>query len=97
MLATLILGFAAGAGAAFAEPHVKRALEAILLADAPMTDVELRLFSFAACLLAAAILAWVFGNGSGFVLALGAAIGVFWPKILQRIQGSRTPDYGDDV
>ncbi len=97
MLATLILGFAAGAGAAFAELHVKRGLDVVFPVETPMTDVDLRVFSFTACLLAAAILAWIFGNGSGFILAVGAALGVFWPKILQRIQGLRTPDYGDDV
>lgn len=97
MLATFILGILAGAGAGFAEPHVKRLLESMLLSEVPLTAIELRMFSFALCLVAAACLALVFGNGSAFALALGAALGVFWPKILERLQGRRIPDYGDDV
>ena len=96
MFATLILGIAAGAGAPYAEAHIKSALESVLLADTPMTAMELRLFSFAVLLVAAAILAWILGNGSGIALALGAAIGVFGPRIIERIQKREAPDYGDD-
>ena len=96
MLATLILGIAAGAGAPYAETRVKGALESVLLSDAPLSPMELRLFSFAVCLVAAPVLAYVFGNGSGFALSLGAAIGVFGPRILDRIQKRKAPDYGPD-
>ena len=97
MLATVILGIAAGAGAPYAEPHVKGALEGMILSEAPMSAMELRMFTFAICLVAAAILAYVFGNGSAFALAVGAAIGVFGPRIIQRLQNRKAPDYGDDV
>lgn len=97
MLATFILGIAAGAGAPYAESHVKGALEGLLLSDAPMSDMELRLFTFAICLVGASILAYIFGNGSAFALALGAALGVFGPRIIDRIQKSKAPDYGDDI
>ena len=96
MLATLLFGILAGAGAPHAEPHVKGALESVLLSDAPMSGTELRLFSFAVCLVGASILAYIFGNGSAFALALGAALGVFGPRILDRIQKRRDPDYGPD-
>ena len=96
MLATLLLGIAAGAGAPYAEEHVRRALESVLLADAAMSATELRLFSFAVCLVGAAILAHVFGSGSAFALAVGAAIGVFGPRLVDRIQKRREPDYGPD-
>ena len=97
MLATLILGIAAGAGAPYAEPNIKKALESILLADAPMTEMELRMFSFALCLVGAAVLAWIFGNGSALALAIGAALGVFGPRIIERLKKRNAPDYGDDV
>ncbi len=97
MLATVILGIAAGAGAPYAEPHVKKALEGVLLSDAPMSAMELRMFSFAMCLVGAAILAWIFGNGSALALAIGAALGVFGPRIIDRVQKRRDPDYGDDA
>ena len=97
MLVTLILGIAAGAGAPYVEPHVKDFLEGLLLSDGGMSEVELRMFSFTLLLVAAAILAWAFGNGSGFALAVGGALGVFGPRIIDRIQKRRAPDYGDDV
>jgi hypothetical protein len=96
MFADLILGIAAGAGAPYAQPYIKTALESVLLADAPLTEMELRLFSFAICLVGAAILAAVFGDGTGFGLAVGAAIGVFAPRIIARVQKRRVPDYGSD-
>ncbi len=97
MLATVILGIAAGAGAPYAEPHIKGWLEALLLSDAPMTEMELRMFTFAICLLGASILAYIFGNGSGFALAVGAALGVFGPRLIDRVQKKKAPDYGDDL
>jgi hypothetical protein len=96
MLADFILGIAAGAGAAYAEPHIRKALEGMLLSDAPMTAMELRMVSFAVCLVGAAILAHIFGEGAALALALGAVAGVFGPRILDRIQSRKTPDYGPD-
>lgn len=97
MLVTLILGILAGAGAPYAEENVKKAIESVLLADAPLTAIELRTFTFAILLVGAALLAWIFGNGSGFALAVGAALGVFGPRLIDRIQKRQNPDYGDDV
>ena len=89
MLGTLILGILAGLGAPYAEPHVKRALENLLLADPPVSPAELRLFSFALCLAAAAALAWLFGDDGALVLAVGAAVGVFAPRAVERYQAGR--------
>ena len=93
MLATLILGIAAGAFSQHAEPHLKGPLNSVLASDEPMGAVELRTLSFAVCLLAAALLAYVFGNGSAIWLAVGAAIGVFWPRLFAVVQKRRAPDY----
>ena len=84
MLGTVILGLLAGVGAQYAEPHVRRALENVLLSDVPITPMELRMFSFAVCLIGAAILAWIFGNDSALALVVGAAIGVFGPRAIER-------------
>ncbi|MEM0946826.1 MAG: hypothetical protein AAGK37_05440 [Pseudomonadota bacterium] len=97
MLATVILGIAAGAGAPYAESHVKRLLEGMLLSDVALSEIELRMLSFAVCLLLASMLAWIFGNGSGFALSFGALLGVFGPRLIERVQKRREPDYGDDV
>lgn len=97
MLATLILGIAAGALAPRADDHVKSALEGAFLSEATLSATELRSLSFALCLLGAAILAWIFGNGSAFALALGGVIGVFAPRIMDRARRRGEPDYGDDI
>jgi len=97
MLVTLILGIAAGAGAPYAEENVKKAIESVLLADAPLSPIELRTFTFAILLVIASMLAWAFGNGAGFALAVGAALGVFGPRLIDRIQKRKAPDYGEDV
>ncbi len=89
MLGTFILGIVAGFAAPYAEPHVKTAIEGALLSDASLSAVELRLFAFALCLLAAAVLASVLGDGGALAIALGAAVGVFAPRVLERIQQRR--------
>jgi hypothetical protein len=96
MLADLILGIAAGAGAPYAEPKIKDALESVLLSDAPLTGVELRMVSFAICLVGAAIIGFAVGESEAFPLALGGLIGVFGPRIIDKFQNRKTPDYGPD-
>ena len=94
MLADFILGIIAGAGAPYAEPRIRKALEGMLLSDAPMTAMELRLVSFAICLVGAAILAHIFGEGEALALALGSVVGVFGPRILDRSRNARRPTTG---
>ncbi len=96
MLFTLILGIAAGAAAPFLEEQVKRGLENIVLADAPLTAPELRGATLALLLFGAAVFAWLFGGGSAIALTLGGVIGVASPRIISRIQNRRAPDYGED-
>ncbi len=96
MILTLILGMAAGAGAPYLEDQVKRALENIALAGAPLSALELRVASFALLLFGAAILAWLFGNGSAIALSLGAVLGVAAPRIIEAVQNRKAPDYGED-
>jgi hypothetical protein len=96
MLADFILGIAAGAGAPYAEPRIRQALHGLLLSEAPMSAMELRMVSFAICLVGAALLAHIFGEGEALALALGSVAGIFGPRILDRIQNRKTPDYGPD-
>jgi hypothetical protein len=96
MLADFILGIAAGAGAPYAEPRIRQALQGLLLSEAPMSAMELRMVSFALCLVAAALLAHIFGEGEALALALGSVAGVFGPRIRDRSQNRKTPDYGPD-
>lgn len=93
MLGTLILGLAAGALAPYAEPKVKTALENILLDEIPATPIEMRMFAFAICLVAAAVLAMAFSEPHAAPLAVGAAIGIFGPRLQAKWKASRNPDY----
>jgi hypothetical protein len=93
MLGTLILGVAAGALTPHAEPKVKMALESILLDDVPAEPIEMRLFAFAVCLVGAAILSMIFAEPHAAPLAIGAAIGIFWPRLLAKWNASKNPDY----
>ncbi len=92
MLGTVILGILAGVGAPYAEPHVKKALENVLLSDVPITPMEMRMFAFSVCLIGAAVLAYLFGEDSALALVVGAAIGVFGPRAIERFKASRDGD-----
>lgn len=93
MLATLILGVAAGLAVPFAEPKMKDLIEGLLQDVTPLDGSELRLFTFAALLLAAAVLSLIFGTPHAMPLALGAAIGVFAPRLIEMWRTSSHPDY----
>jgi len=95
MLITFFLGAAAGLGTIHAEPQVKRLLENALMAEAPISATELRLLSFALCLVAAAIVSAVLGNGSGVALSIGAVFGVFGPRAMRQFRPRDTPDRPD--
>jgi len=93
MLGTFILGLAAGWGAAYAEPWVKKALDNILKGGSEVGAVELRMTTFVACLLAAAILAMILAEPHALPLAFGAAVGVIAPRLKELWKVSRAPDY----
>jgi len=87
MFGTLILGFIAGAVAPYAEPHVRRALEGAAMAETPLSVAELRALALAICLVVAALLASVLASGGAISLTVGAALGVFAPRLLKRFRG----------
>lgn len=89
MLVTIILGAGAGVLAPHAEGFIKRMLTDALMAETPISDAEMRMLSFALCLLGAALLAWFMGNGGAVALAIGAMLGAFGPRIVARLQGGR--------
>ena len=93
MLGTFILGVVAGAGAPYAEPKIKEFLDGVLLSDAPIQPGEMKLFSLAVCLVGAAILSMIFGDPHAVPLAIGAAVGVFGPRLIDKYKASKAPDY----
>ena len=93
MFGTFILGILAGWGAPYAEPKIREFLDGLLLSETPITAMEMRSFALALCLLGAAILSMVFGEPHAVPLALGAAAGVFGPRLIDRWKTSRAPDY----
>jgi hypothetical protein len=96
MLASIILGIAAGACTPYAEAHAKTALESVVLSDAPLTPIELRMVTFAALLFVAAILAGIVGDGSAVAVTFGGVLGVFAPRIIEMLQKRKAPDYSED-
>lgn len=93
MFATFILGILAGVGSPYAEPKIKDFLDGVLLSDTPIAPGELKLFSLAVCLVGASILSMLFGAAHAVPLALGAAGGVFGPRLIDKYRASRAPDY----
>jgi len=83
MLFSFILGFIAAAAAATAEPYVEQMTEGMKL-----SAMELRLSSFAVCLLIAALVASLIGSGGAVSLTLGAVAGIFVPRVLGRSKGA---------
>ena len=93
MLGTFILGLAAGWGAPYAELRVSAILGKITLGGSEVGPVELRMITFAACLLGAAILAMFLTNPHAVPLAFGAAVGVIAPRLKEIWKVARAPDY----
>jgi len=87
MFATLILGLVAGVAAPYAERHVKSRLEAAAMADTSLSAAELRALALVVCLLVAAIVARILFSGGAIALLVGAALGVFGPRIIARFRG----------
>ena len=86
MFGTLVLGVIFGAAAPFAEPHIKKLLENALMAEMPLGNAELRGLSVAICLLAGALASWLLASGGAVALTLGGVIGVFAPRLLERLR-----------
>lgn len=93
MLGTAILGILAGLVAPKLEPQIKNGLERVLLTEMPVSAAEMRLISFVICLLGAAILSVILGNGHAVPLAVGATLGVFGPRLMAKYKQSKAPDY----
>ncbi len=89
MLINLILGIAAGYAAPFAEDTIRRVIAGTTLADPALDAPEMRQLSFAVCLLGAALLAALAGEGGSIALALGAVLGVFTPRLVARYRARR--------
>ena len=92
MITTFLLGLIAGIAAAPAEERLKPFVTQYLPGPAP-TAVEMRAISLAACLLVAALVAYLSGGGSALALALGGFTGVLGPRLLAKIKATRAPDY----
>ncbi|MCG6904545.1 MAG: hypothetical protein LJE68_17890 [Rhodobacter sp.] len=84
MFGTLVLGIVAGVVTPYVEPHVRRILENALMAETPLTPAELRALALAICLLAAALVSRLLASGGAVSLCLGAVLGVFGPRLIER-------------
>ena len=93
MVVTFILGVAAGWGAPYAEPHIRKALGKALKDEIPGEPREMALISLAACVLGASILAMLIASSHSLPLALGVVGGALGPHLLRMWRASKTPDY----
>ena len=93
MFSTFIFGILAGAGAPYAEPRIKEFLDKGTLGETPIQPNEMPLFSLSVCLVGAALLSMVLGEAHAVPLTLGAAAGVFGPRLIEKYKASRAPDY----
>lgn len=84
MIFTFLLGALAGFAVPFAEPHVRRIVEQIALAELPVEDSEFDLLTLVLLLLLASLIT---GIGNSAALLLGALVGVFGKRIVAAIQG----------
>jgi len=87
MLFTLILGAIAGYVAPMVEPQVRKAMQGANLSKLDVAEGEYDMLTLLLMLLAAAVLAYVFGTGGAISLILGGIIGVFGKRLLAAATG----------
>ena len=84
-----LIAIAAGAVTPMAEGPIGRPLAQMLGENIPIEDGELRLLTFMVLLVAAALLSVLLGTGTAPGLAIGAVLGYFGMRLLQRIIEAR--------
>ncbi len=87
---TFVIAAIAGLATPMAEPHIKTALESLMLDELKICENEFRAFSFAIMLLLAAILAALGGGGSALGLALGGLAGLFGKRIFDAVRSKNS-------
>lgn len=87
---TFVIAVIAGLATPMAEPHIKTALESLMLDELKIGENEFRAFSFAIMLLLAAILAALGGGGSALGLAVGGLAGLFGKRIFDAIRSKNS-------
>lgn len=92
MIVTFVLGVAAGWCALAAEARLRPLVEQYLPGRTPDAP-EMRAISLSACILLAALVAVLLGEGGAFALALGAVLGVIGPRLYDKFRSMRAPDY----
>lgn len=92
MIWSILLGLAAGWGAASVEDRLRPWIERSFPGGAPGL-AEMRAIALAACVFLAALIS-ALSDGRGAVpLALGVLLGVLGPRLYAKIRTLRAPDY----
>ena len=86
MIFTFVVAVIAGLATPMAEPHIKTALESLMLDELKIAENEFRAFSFAIMLVLASILAALGGGGSALGLALGGVAGLFGKRTFEALR-----------
>lgn len=93
MLATFILGIAAGWLSPKAEDRVRQTLNDVLPDGVTVNPADMPRLTLVLCLLVAAVLAVILGTGYAIPLTLGALIGVAGPRAFETWRTAQAPDY----
>lgn len=87
MFTSFILAALCCAATPMVEPHVKKALESVMLSEMKLEPREFRVFTFALMLILAAVLTAIFQvDSSAFLSAVGGLLGVSATRLFEVFQ-----------
>ena len=77
-----IIAIAAGFATPYARPFIEKGLQNVVLEELKFDSEDMRMISFIAMMLVAAILFAIMGHGSALGLIIGGTLGVFGNQII---------------
>ena len=88
---SFVIGVLVGLGTPFAGPHIRKALENIVMDDITMTDGEFQTFCFAVMLVLGGALVLFAGGGTPLALVLGGFLGLFGKRMYNTLRKTGGP------
>ncbi len=88
---SFVVGVLVGLATPFSEPHIRKALENIILDDITMSDGEFQNFCFSVMLVLGGILVLIAGGGMPLAMALGGFLGLFGKRLYNTLRNTGGP------